>query len=264
MIAAAHPDEGVGRLPAVETGEVGADRLPRGGDRLLRHGAVEPESLGEARSADVDAELLLDPAGRAERELRAPAAGVEDDERPAGDAEARGRGDVGEPGLLLAGDHLDLDAAPLADGVHELGRVRRDSHSGRADGGDLLDTVLLGLGRHARDRLGRARDRLLAEAAGVVEALAEPRDLGAVGDGPPGAVRLELADVELHRVGPDVDHGETAHSRPTRALRPWAMQVFGRPARPSSPHGRDHGCRVLELDRDRARGPAVGGDLREL
>ena len=84
---AAHPDEGVGSRAPIEARELRGDR----GQRLVqdgrRHDGGQPEPLREPHGADRDAVLLGDVAVLAERELRAPAARVEDDEAPGGDAE---------------------------------------------------------------------------------------------------------------------------------------------------------------------------------
>jgi hypothetical protein len=58
---------------------------------------------------------------------------------------------------------------------------------------------------HVADRLDRPRHRHPAEVAALVQALAEPRDHGAVEDGAPRAVGGAFADVELYGVGADVD-----------------------------------------------------------
>ena len=76
---AAHADESVRGRDAVEAAELAGD----GGQRLVQlfpaDGAAEPELRGEAHGADVQAELLVHLGAAAEGELRAAAAGVEDD-----------------------------------------------------------------------------------------------------------------------------------------------------------------------------------------
>ena len=156
--------------------------------------------------ADVQAEPLVDVLSVTERELRAAAAGVEHDERaPTADPEPGGRGEVGETALLLAGDHLDLDAGALPHGVEEACAVGRAAQSGRSDRRDRLGALTAGFCGHRRDRLDRALHRPRLEQARVVEPFAEARDLGAVDDRAPLAVRGTLADVELDRVRTDID-----------------------------------------------------------
>ena len=76
---AAHPDERVGPRPPVEPSRSAAIAVERRASTSPRR-RVEPEALGEARGADIDAEALLDRGAVPERELRAAAAGVEDDD----------------------------------------------------------------------------------------------------------------------------------------------------------------------------------------
>ena len=72
-----------------------------------------------------------------------------------------------------------------------------------------------GLLDHADDGIRGPPQRLRLERPGVLQPLAEPRDLGPVGHRLPAAVRTALADVELDGVGADVDHGE-AHGLETQ------------------------------------------------
>ncbi len=58
---------------------------------------------------------------------------------------------------------------------------------------------------HRGDRLDRALHRLGLERARLVEPFAEARDVGAIDDRAPLAVRGPLADVELDRVRTDID-----------------------------------------------------------
>jgi hypothetical protein len=71
------------------------------------------------------------------------------------------------------------------DSLDEGRAVGCKPHPGRADGCDRLDAVPAGFFGHGRDRLDCPFHRLLAELPGLVEALAEPRHLGAIDDRPP-------------------------------------------------------------------------------
>ena len=173
--------------------------------RLVVDRPVEAEPLGEPDRPDRDAELLLDAAGVAERELRAAAAGVEDVDPTLDRAEAGPDGEIGEPAFLLAGDHLDADAGPLLDPE----RRRRAFAAGAAPPCRPRRSparLLAAPPRPCRDRVARPVERRGLDLAARVEPLAQPRDLGPVDDGSPGAVRGALADVELHRVRSDIDH----------------------------------------------------------
>ena len=154
-------------------------------EHLGRDRAVQPEPLGVPDGADVDAEPLVDVGAVAERELRAAAAGVEHDERarrprprPACDRE------VGEPALLLAGDDLDR-GRPSRRSIASTtaAALRGDPQAGRADrrdrdgaGSRCASSAMPAIAATVRSSAAR-RDR-----AGLLEALAEPGDLGAVDD----------------------------------------------------------------------------------
>ena len=198
------------------------------------------------------------------RELRAAAARVEHDERPCGETETRRRGEVGEPSFLLAGDDLDGDPAAGLHGVCELGGVGCDPEAGGADRRDRDRAVFPRLFRHRRDRLDRALHRLGVQPACLLETLAQPCDLGAVDDRPPGVVGVPFADVELHRVGADVDDRVSPCPEEDELLEA-AREADVRPrVQAELAHGGDHTCRVLRFDRDRARRSAVRVHLGQL
>ena len=223
--------------------EVGGDRVERRAQRLVGDGAVEAEALGEARRADVEAEALVDLLPVAERELRAAAAGVEDDERAAAEPQPGLDGEVGEPRLLLAADHLDLDAGALAHGVDEHGAVGRDAAARPCRRPRSPRPRCAGLVGHRRDRVDGPLDRLVRERAGLVEAFAEPGDLGAVDDRRPLAVGLPLADVELDRVRADVDDREAPRSEPDERLEPAGHAHVPPRAEAELADRRDHASR---------------------
>ena len=96
-------------------------------------------------------------------------------------------GQVGQPALLFARDHLDVHAGARPDGGDDLVAVRGDAQAGRADGGDRPHAVPLGLVDHARDRGGRSLQRGVDDHALLREPFAEARHLRAVDDGAPAA-----------------------------------------------------------------------------
>src|SRR4029453_11554519 len=96
-------DQSVRSRPSVEPREGSRNRLPRGRERLPVALPIEAEALGVAHRADLDAEALLDMIAVSERELRAAAAGVEDDDRLVADADAPLARPVRGPALLLRG-----------------------------------------------------------------------------------------------------------------------------------------------------------------
>ena len=73
-------------------------------------GPSRPNRSVKRTAPTFDAEALLDAAAVAERELRAAAAGVEDDDRAVAEPSPAAVAEVRQPRLLLAGDHLDVDA----------------------------------------------------------------------------------------------------------------------------------------------------------
>ena len=155
----------------------------------------------------------------------------------------------------------------LAHGVDELGAVGRDPQPGRPDRGDRLDPVRAAPRRPSPAIASTVRSiGSSAEAAGLVETFAEPRDLGAVDDRPPLAVGRALADVELDGVRADVDDRVTAsHRSPTSALSPRARLTFGRASRPSSRTAAITRLGILRLDGDRASSrPRLGAHLGQL
>ena len=183
----AERDELVGARTTVEAGEVAADGVHGLGKRLRAHRPGETEAFRQPDGTHVHAEALLDALTPAEGELGATATRVEDDHPPGRKADACLHGEVRKPALLLAGDHLDLDARPVSDAIDELVGVRGDSHPRRPDGRDRPHAVVAGLAHHGGDRLECPAHRLRLELAGLVETLAESRDLGAVDDGLPPA-----------------------------------------------------------------------------
>ena len=206
--------------PAVRRAARGRPRSPRAprASELVGNDPVEPELLGEPHGADVHAEPLVDPSSVAERELRAAAAGVEHDA-----ASPRPR-----PSPEIAATYASrASSSPEITSTSTPERARTASTNAALFGGDPQP------GRSdRRDRLDPAPLRLLAmpaiastvrsialglEPPGLLEALAEPRDLGAVDDRPPRAVGAPLAEVELDRVRADVDDGEPPRAEAERA-----------------------------------------------
>ncbi len=90
-----------------------------------------------------------------------------------------------------------------------------------------------------------------------VEVLAETRHLGAVDDGPPPPAGVALADVELDRVRPDIDH--RIARRPISNECRKAPRVAGVDVgvEANAADSGDDGGRVLRLDRDRPRTSSV-------
>ena len=136
-----------GRASTAPRGRAGRRPGPRAGTvRVMRPG---PE-----RQRERDVGVLVDAAGQLER----AAADVEDQQLPRAPAEPPADGEEGQPGLLLAGEHLQVDAGALADPVEDLQAVRRLA-DGRGDQRQqLVDALLL---RLVAGLLHRLEQRLL-------------------------------------------------------------------------------------------------------
>ena len=259
---AAHADHASGRAGR-RGDELAGDRGDRRIERASSDDAVEAEVLGEAHRADIHAEALGHVARIAERELRAAAAGVEDDQRAARLQTRRG-GQIGQPGLLVAGDDLDGDAAASLHGRDELGGVRCDAQAGRTDGGDRLRPGARRVLGHARDRLGRARHGRRSQPSGPLEVLAEARHLGTIGERLPRPVGGVLGEQELDGVGADVDDRDPPRAEPCEdleAARDGRVLVSVETERAPGPA---HELRIVGFDRDRPDRSPRGGHVREL
>ena len=261
---ATHADQRIHRRPAIQADEVRGDcghGLPH---HRGRHDPTEAELLRVPHGAHVHAEALVDAVALPEGELGAAATGVEHRQRALGQPDACLDGEVGEAALLLAGDHLDPDAGPGCDGLDHGIPVARDPQAGGSHRGDRERPVRLRLGDHAGDRVRGTRHGLVRDLAALLQALAEPGDLGPIDDGPPGAVSGTLAHVELDGVGAGVDHRIARRrpgEQPGQALAVRRVDVV-RQAHP--PDRLDDRGGVGGLDGDRPGRDAVGGHVRDL
>ena len=94
------------------------------------------------------------------RDLQRAAADVEDEQLPGRPAEPAAGGEEGEPGLVLAGEDLQLDAGLVGDARQDVVGVGGLAHGGGGEGQQVLDALVLGglqrVGRRCR-RAGRRR-----------------------------------------------------------------------------------------------------------
>src|SRR6478672_4156245 len=261
--AAAHPDDGVRLRAPVEPRQVGADRGQRLVHDLVPDRAVQAELVRIADGADVHAESLVDPGALAEGELRAAPARVEDDRRAVAGAEARDGSEIGEPALVLAGDHVDRDSGRGLDRREHVAGVARHPQPGRADRDDRDRVVALRFVDHPGDGGHGPLDRGWRDRTRLLDPFAQPAHIRSVGDGAE-ARAVALGDVELHRVRPDIDHRValgTIADEGDEALRIARVQV----ARQAGlADGLEHRGLVLRFDRDRLRRLAVRDDVRHL
>ena len=106
--------------------------------------------------------------------------------------------------------------------------------------------------------------RRRADRPGRVDPLAEAGDIGAVDDRSPVPRRHAFADVELHRVGPDIDDRDprrTILEQRDQALRIARVHVAVEADRCDGRHDRR---RIRILDGDGPDGPAVRHDIGDL
>ena len=225
--------------------------------------SCESEALRVAHRADVHAEPLVDRAVVAERQLRAAAARVEHRERPVRGLKPGADRLEREAALLLAGDHLDLDAGPLGDRPEDRVPVARHPQAGRADGGDRQDVEGPGLLGHPLDGRHGPLEGGGADGPGRFDPLAQPRQLGSVDEGAPAIVRA-LGDMELDGVGAAVEHGVALgcarqDAGETRGV--GGIEVVGEAKRANLVR---HGPRVFALDGKRPGGQLVRDHVRDL
>ena len=141
------------------------------------------------------------------------------------------------------------------DGPDHLGAVASHPRSCGPDHRDGPDVEASGLVRHRADRPRRALERFWSDLAGLLETLTQPRHDSTVGHRPPRTVSVgvQLGDVELDRVGADVDDGVPLRhpiDQQAQAGRDVEVAVVAH----AQPLDRRHDrCSVRRLDRDRRR-----------
>ena len=164
------------------------------------------------------------------------------------------RRQVGEPSLLLPGDDLDRRrrSAPApgrrtprcwSPSAGPPYRPRRSPRPAAArphppSPPRLRSSARIGSGSSRPDRSRPSPSRVISARSASVR---------------PAAVRPSLADVELHRVGADVDDREPLDAEARQRLQPSRV-VHVRPhGQPELAHRRDHHRGIFGLDRDRPR-----------
>ena len=199
-----------------------------------------------------------------ERELGAATAGVEDDQRPFGEAEPVLHGEVGEAPLLLPGDDLHGDAGACEDGRDHRVAVASDAQACRAHRGDRERAAPARLIDHAGDRRGGSLQGRKRDLSVLLESFTEAGHLGSVYDSPPTAACVALPHVELDGVGAHVDDGvpgwDPVDER-DEALRIACVDISAEADRAD---GGDDGGGILGFDGDGPRGSPVRDHLGEL
>ena len=179
------PDRRVGSRLRQQTAHVRADRCD-----------VLAEALGQANAADVEARAHV----RADDLDLGRAAADVDDERPGlerADPAKRHRG------LLVAAQQPGREAVAPLDLAQEGLAVLRVANGARRDAERPLGAERLELAPIRGEDVADARDRDGEEAAPLIDALAEPRDLEPADDLVERAVRV--GDEQPGRVRPEID-----------------------------------------------------------
>ena len=112
---------------------------------------------------------------RADDELRRPAADVDGDVGR-GLVEPGGRAQEGQLRFRGAGQQLGLEMQHVGRGPQEVGAIAGVPGRARRGGTRPLDTQLVESAAVLAQHVQGAGDRLRVQAAGLVDALAEPRD----------------------------------------------------------------------------------------
>ncbi len=176
-------------------------------------GIAAGEPLGQADRAQLEAAPGLHARGRAERDLRAATADVDDDRgagTSAGGIQCRL---VNQPCFFHAGNDADADADVPQHRGDELGAVGCFADGARRRGDDLVHGVRLGETPELRERLHRDRDARLRQPASFETASAEPNHVLLAVDHLEGQIRADPTDDHVNRIGADVD-GRDAHALP--------------------------------------------------
>ncbi len=208
------PDAGLETLLADGLGRAlgrDADVLLHGPQVLVRRRIVAGVPIGQANDAERQALGQKNARPIGDDELGRAPADVDQEQGVLTRRELAAEGEVNQPGLFLARDHLDLDAGPLPHGLDELVGVGRLAHRARRDGADDLGAGAPGQLDEVLDRRGARLDRLRRELAGS-QGLAPEAHHGLLAEEDfQRPVVLEVGDQQLDAVGPDVDRTERTH-----------------------------------------------------
>ena len=156
------------------------------------------------------------------------------------------------------------NARACLDGGKDGIAVGRDAQASGAHGGSRQDFVSLRFIDHARDRCRSPLERGVGDDAVLLESLTEARHLRAVDDGAPLAVTCTLADVELDRIGADVDHRKAQRLAVDQRGKAAGVARVHVAAQTQAADGGDDRSGVLGFDGDRARRSAVRDDFGKL
>ncbi len=149
------------------------------------------------------------------------------------------------------------------DGVDERVTVGSLAQSGRADRDDVDRSVTARLLGHHGDGVRGPVHRGLRQLPGLVEPLTQSGDHGAVDQDVELAV-ASRGEMELHRVGADVDDREPRGFPADQRLQATGDTGVAPPGEPQPAYGLVHQGGVRGLHGDGVHGRAVDGELGEL
>src|SRR5206468_7297579 len=181
-----HADEGPSALDADRPRcllDARRDELAETAEVLGRRWIGPDRALGEPDRTHADADRVVGDAGPvAEDELGGPSSDVEDVEGPVAGIESARAAEERERRLTLAGDHFEVGAGELADGVGEFLAVRGVARRARGADADAFGAERARTPAVPRHHGQRPRERFRIQPAGPVDALAETRDHHAPGE----------------------------------------------------------------------------------
>ena len=181
---AAHADERIGRTPAGEAPEAVVDGAEGGGERLVGDDPLEAELLGEATAPTLtlNRSSTSSASPNVNCELPPPVSKTTRDPDAGSPDVAARKASRASSSPEMTSTMTPQCASTWSTTSALLLAIRRPAVPTAA----IAATPLLrGLTRHARHRCDRPLHRRRLEPPGLFEALAQPRDLGAVGERPP-------------------------------------------------------------------------------
>jgi hypothetical protein len=171
---------------------------------------VTPQPLsGEPPGAQRDGlgqlRLLVDPAG----DLQRAAADVEHDQATCAPTEPAADSQEGDPGLIGAGQHLQVDAGLVTHPVEDLRTIARLSQRRRGEGEQIAATEFARGSARRSDGVDQRVRPAPGQPAGAVDVLGQPQHglLRVRRTGVTAAVGVH--DEQVDSVGSDVEHSES-------------------------------------------------------
>ena len=128
--------------------------------------------------------------------------------RPGAPAEPPAHREEGQPGLVLAGQHAQVDAGVLAHRAQDVGRVGGVADRRGREGDEVVDALVLGGGAGLGGRPDEHGCAVRPERAVGLQELGEAQLLLVRADRVGVGALVGVDDEQVHRVGPDVQDPE--------------------------------------------------------